>query len=887
MRLFAPLCCLAATSPVLAQFGNNGAPFPNVTYRTGVSPNPAAVLGAQSNQISPPRYPSPWRSGEGEWADAYVKAREFVGQLTLEEKVNLTTGTGWQLESCVGQTGSVPRLGFKALCLQDSPVGVRYTDFVSLFPAGVNVAATWDRDLAYARGEAMGLENRDKGINVLLGPVAGPLGRSPEGGRNWEGFSPDPYLTGQLFATSIQGIQSTGVQACAKHFIAQEQEHFRQTPEARTYGFNITEPGSSNIDDQTLHELYVWPFADAVKAGVASVMCSYNLVNQSAACQNSYLLNQVLKNELGFQGYVMSDWQATLGGVSSVLAGLDMTMAGDIVFDDGISYFGPNLTIAVLNGTVPQWRLDDMAVRIVAAWYFVESDTKVTEEPNFQSWTFDTFGSTHFHVGPQWGTKIVNQHVDVRREHGALIRQIGAESTVLLKNNGVLPLTGKERLIGVFGEDAGSNPLGPNGCRNHNCDTGTLIVGWGSGQAQAPYQVSPDTALQNEVVSHYGSYESITNNSAATQIAALARRTNDVAGVCIVFANADSGEGFVNIENNFGDRKNLTLWQGADAMIGNVSKNCNNTVLVIHSVGAVEIEQYKQHPNITAILWAGLPGEQSGNAIADVLYGRVNPSAKLPFTIGKARSDYGTDVLYTPNQPVPQFNFQEGIFIDYRAFDHRNLTPTYEFGFGLSYTNFAYSDLTITKLAAAAYTPSTGSAGSAPTYGSVDTDPAAHLFPANLTRIPLFIYPYLNSTNLSAAYGAAGYGDNSFISQDALDGTSFAHAPSSGPSGGNEGLWDPLYKVCVSVVNTGAVAGAEVPQLYVSHGGQYDPVRVLRGFEKVFLGVGEKKQIEFVVRRRDVANWDTGAQDWVVRDGAKEIAVGASSRDLRLTGTLE
>ena len=168
-----------------------------------------------------------------------------------------------------------------------------------------------------------------------------------------------------------------------------------------------------------MYELYAWPFADAVHAGVASVMCSYNLVNNSQACQNSYLLNHVLKGNLGFQGYVMSDWQATLGGVPAVLAGLDMTMAGDIVFDDGISYFGPNLTIAVLNGTVPQWRLDDMAVRIVAAWYYVEADTKITESPNFQSWTFNTHGSTHYHVGPQWGISQINEHVDVRHHHGA------------------------------------------------------------------------------------------------------------------------------------------------------------------------------------------------------------------------------------------------------------------------------------------------------------------------------------------------------------------------------------------------------------------------------------------------------------------------------------
>jgi len=167
----------------------------------------------------------------------------------------------------------------------------------------------------------MGAEHHGKGVDVQLGPVAGPLGRSPEGGRNWEGFSPDPYLTGLLFAESVQGIQSSGVMASAKHYIAYEQEHFRQIPEAAEWGFTITDPVSSNLDDQTMHELYLWPFADAVRAGAASVMCSYNQVNNSDACQNSYTLNYLLKGELGFQGYVVSDWTGTYSGVSAALAG--------------------------------------------------------------------------------------------------------------------------------------------------------------------------------------------------------------------------------------------------------------------------------------------------------------------------------------------------------------------------------------------------------------------------------------------------------------------------------------------------------------------------------------------------------------------------------------
>ena len=217
------LLATASVPLVACQYGNFGSPFPNTTYAGFESDDPIVQAGAQAYQSSPPGYPSPWAEGLGDWGPAVQKAREFVSQLTLEEKVNLTTGSGWELESCVGQTGSIPRLGFRSLCLQDGPLGVRFADYISAFPAGVNVAATWDRGLAHARGQAMGAEHRDKGTDIQLAPVAGPLGRTPEGGRNWEGFSPDPYLTGVMFAESIKGIQSSNVMASAKHYIAYEQ----------------------------------------------------------------------------------------------------------------------------------------------------------------------------------------------------------------------------------------------------------------------------------------------------------------------------------------------------------------------------------------------------------------------------------------------------------------------------------------------------------------------------------------------------------------------------------------------------------------------------------------------------------------------------------------
>jgi beta-glucosidase len=186
-------------------------------------------------------------------------------------------------------------------------------------------------------------------------------------------------------------------------------------------------------------------------------------INNSYGCQNSYTLNYLLKNELGFQGFVMSDWGAHHSGVASSLAGMDMSMPGDIGFDSATSYWGTNLTIAVLNGSVPAWRLDDMATRIVAAWYYVGRDqNQVEDAPNFSSWTLDTYGYEHDYAMEGYG--VVNYHVDVTENHGANIRDSAAKGTVILKNNGALPLTGKEKLTTVFGSDAGPNLYGPNGC---------------------------------------------------------------------------------------------------------------------------------------------------------------------------------------------------------------------------------------------------------------------------------------------------------------------------------------------------------------------------------------------------------------------------------------
>lgn len=732
----------------------------------------------------------------------------------------------------------------------------------------------------------MGNEHRNKGVDFQLGPVAGPLGRTPEGGRNWEGFSPDPYLTGKLFAQTIGGIQSQNVMTNLKHFIGNEQEHFRQMPEANGFGYNISEPASSNIDDVTMHELYLWPFAEGIRAGAASIMCSYQQINGSQGCQNSYTLNYLLKGELGFQGPVISDWLATHSGVASILAGLDVTMPGDSAsYNNGYSYFGSNLTIAVLNGTVPAWRLDDMAMRIMAGYYKVDVGAEGRKDINFHSWTQDSYDYEHWYVGKGWTE--VNEHVNVRGDHASLIRHIGAYSTVLLKNvNNTLPLSGDAPLTSVFGEDAGPNPRGPNGCDDRGCNDGTLAMGWGSGTAEFPYLVTPETGIQNEVLKHGKSIESNFDNYDLDRIGALARRSN----VSIVFANSNAGETFIQVGGNLGDRNNLTFWGGADETIATVAGNCSNTILVVHSVGPVLLEEYKNNPNITAILWAGLPGQESGNALADVIYGRVNPGAKLPWTIGKNRTDYGADILYNDNDEdedrIPQVNFKEGNSIDYRAFDLHNKTPTYEFGFGLSYTTFSYSDLEIENLNASAYVPFTGYTPAAPTFGNFSKDPADHAFPSNFTRVPLYHYPWLNATDLEEASGDENYGSNDFIPAGSQNGSAQPYHKAGGAPGGNPSLYDVLFRVYATVKNTGSRVGDEVPQLYLSRGGPYDPVKELRGFERLSIAPNATARVSFDITRKDIASWSTVEQDWYVQNTTKNVWVGSSSRNLPLSGVL-
>ncbi|KAF8912865.1 beta-glucosidase [Gymnopilus junonius] len=715
-----------------------------------------------------------------EWTAAYSKAQIAVAKLSLQDKVNLATGIGWMNGNCVGNTPAISSISFPGLCLEDSPVGVRYADYVSVFPAAINVAATFNRTLMHSRGAALGAEFRGKGVHVALGPMMN-LARVPAAGRNWEGFGADPYLSGEGAYETIMGIQSNGVQACAKHYINNEQEHSRSS-------------SSSNVDDRFQHELYSLPFLRSVQANVASVMCSY--INGSWACENDKMLNGILKGEFGFPGYVMSDWSATHSTLS-VNSGLDMTMPGaSNLFSVSTTYFGSALVSAVQSGSVSQARITDMATRILAAWYLTGQDSGFPAV-NFDAWNLNAG---------------VNTHVNVQADHKKqAIPDIGAASAVLLKNVGnILPLK-TPKSIGVIGNGASNSSRGPNGYTDRGGDDGVLALGWGSGTADFPYLIAPidsitkRAAADNTVVS--SSLSDTDLNSAAKAAAG-----KDVA---LVFITADSGEGYITVEGNAGDRNNLQAWHGGDALVAAVASANSHTIVVVNSVGPIIMEPWISNANVTAVVWSGLPGQEAGNALVDVLYGAYNPSGRLPYTIAKSATDYPVQLVTTTSQSTVQIPYNEGIFIDYRHFDQANIAPRFEYGFGLSYTTFSYSNLQVT-----------GSSGG----GVAPTGPGSSLDPWLHTKV---------------------------------------------------------VTVSFSLTNTGAVAGHEIPQLYLSFPTSTNsPPKTLKGFDSIFLNPGQTQNVTMQLSRFDLSIWDVVNQHWQIPGGQTGILIGASSRDIRLTGSI-
>lgn len=368
------------------------------------------------------------------------------------------------------------------------------------------------------------------------------------------------------------------------------------------------------------------------------------------------LLNGILKDELGFQGFVLSDWLSHMSGVDSALAGLDLNLPGDTQVPlFGFSYWMYELSRSVLNGSVPVDRLNDMATRIVATWYHLGQD-KDYPEPNFSTATRNEKGLLYPAAVPFSPITVVNEFVDVQGDHNLVARQVAQDAITLLKNEGeLLPLDGERPLV-VFGTDAEENPDGPNACADRSCNKGTLGQGWGSGTVEYPYMDSPIEGIRNRT-------ENVTLHATDKFPRIDLPGPDDIA---IVFITSDSGENQYIVEGNHGDRDadGLHAWHGGDELVKDVAEAYANVIVVVHTVGPIVMEEWINHPSVKSVLFAHLPGQEAGESLANVLFGDVSPSGHLPYSIPKKESDYPesvTELINSGSHEALQDDYVEGL----------------------------------------------------------------------------------------------------------------------------------------------------------------------------------------------------------------------------------
>ena len=545
----------------------------------------------------------------------------LIEKMTLEEKAALCTGaTPWT-------TTPVERLGVPEMTVSDGPHGVRHAadvnDLVATslpatcFPTASCTASTWDVDLLREMGQALAEECIALKVDVVLGPGTN-MKRSPLGGRNFEYFSEDPYLAGQIAAAFIEGVQSKGVGTSLKHYAVNNQEFRRMTINAE-------------LDERTLREIYLAAFETAVKkAKPWTVMCAYNKVNGSYCSENYKLLTEILKEEWGFEGLVVSDWGAVHDRVASLQAGLDLEMPGP----------KPRRTKAVVEA-VRSGKLDENvlneAVRRILKIVFKAAET------------------------PKGG----NFDIDA---HHALARRIAAEGMVLLKNDGLLPLKNPQR-IAVIGRSAQAAYFQGGGSSHVNP---TLV--------DNPFKELQKLAGNAELTYAEGYLANGESNQALIEQAVQSARSADVALLYIALPESKESEGY--------DRPDIDLTPQQVALIKAVTAVQPRTVVILNNGAPVAMGDWIG--GAAAVLEAWMMGQAGGGAIADVLYGRVNPSGKLAETFPLRLADTPAHLNFPGENG--EVRYGEGLFIGYRYYDARQIPVQFPFGHGLSYTAFAYGN---------------------------------------------------------------------------------------------------------------------------------------------------------------------------------------------------
>lgn len=555
----------------------------------------------------------------------------LIAEMTLEEKASLCSGLDtWHLKG-------IERLGIPSIMVTDGPHGLRKqrgsADHLGLFnsvpatcfPSAAGVASSWNRQLIEQMGKALGTECQAENVGILLGPGAN-IKRSPLCGRNFEYFSEDPYLSSEMAAHHIMGVQSEGVGTSLKHFAANNQEHRRMTSD-------------SIVDERTLREIYLASFEGAVKkAQPWTVMCSYNKVNGEFAAENNELLTDILKDEWGHEGFIVSDWGAVNDRVKSLAAGMELEMPSSLGQGDRA------IVLAVQEGRLSVEKLNAAVERLLRIIFKVVDERKPEVVFNPEA-------------------------------HHALARQVAGESMVLLKNeDNILPLkrSSKIALIGALAKEpryqgSGSSQINPTRLEDISEEL-TRSAGANAQIAYAKgYELNGDAT-----------------NEALVQEAVSQAAQSDVA---IVFAGLPTryeSEGF--------DRKHLCIPDNQVALIEAIAAKQPNVVVVLSNGAPIEMPWLG---SVKAVLEAYLGGQALGGAIADLLFGDVNPSGKLAETFPEQLSD-NPSYLFFPGEG-DKVEYREGLFVGYRYYDKKKLRPLFPFGYGLSYTTFEYSDLAVNK----------------------------------------------------------------------------------------------------------------------------------------------------------------------------------------------